>query len=56
MSHTWKSGVTYTRVTPFKMVCLILDTERCGGSSQIDVATDVYVEVSRAMCIGVTYS
>jgi hypothetical protein len=36
------------------MAWLILGTERCDGIDQIDVAIDVHVEVSHAMCIDMT--
>jgi hypothetical protein len=43
-------------VTPFKMAWLILDTESCGGTDRIDVASDVHVEMSRAKWTDVTSS
>jgi hypothetical protein len=30
MSHVQSGGTTHTRVTPFKMACLILGVERYG--------------------------
>jgi hypothetical protein len=45
-----------TVVTPLKMVLLILDSKSCGVTVRIDVAADVHVEVSHAICIGVTHS
>jgi hypothetical protein len=45
-----KSGATHTKVTPFKMAWLILGAKRCGKNSWIDVASGVYVEVSRVIC------
>jgi hypothetical protein len=56
MSHAKRAGTTHTRVTPFKMAWLILGTERYGGTDQIDVALNAHVEVSHAMCTGVTPS
>jgi hypothetical protein len=50
MSHAERGGATHTRVTPLKMAGLILDTERCGRTCQFDVAADVHMEVSHAMC------
>jgi hypothetical protein len=54
MSHVQSGGMTHTRVTSFKMVWLILGTKRCCGIDRIDVAVDVHVKVSHAMCISVT--
>jgi hypothetical protein len=38
------------------MAWLILDTESYGGTGYIDVASDVYIELSRAKWTDVTYS
>jgi hypothetical protein len=38
------------------MAWVILDTESCGGTDQIDVTSDVHVEVSHAKWTGVTSS
>jgi hypothetical protein len=49
-----RGGATHTRVAPFKMAWLILDIESCGRTDQIDMASDVHVEVSRAKWTDVT--
>jgi hypothetical protein len=54
--HPKRGGATHTRVAPFKMAWLILDTESCGGTGRIDVASDVHLKVSRVKWIGVTSS
>jgi hypothetical protein len=54
MSHAQRGDVTHTRVTPFKIAWLILDTERCGGTDQIGMVTDVHVNVSHVKKFGVT--
>jgi hypothetical protein len=41
-------------VTPIKMMWLILGTERCGGTDQIDMILDVHVKVSHASSYVVT--
>jgi hypothetical protein len=54
LSHAKSDGATHTRVTPIKMMWLILGTERCDGTSRIDVAADVHVEVSRTKGVDTT--
>jgi hypothetical protein len=54
MSHAKKGGATHTRVTSIKMVWLILDTERCGETDQIDMTPDVHVELCCASAYDVT--
>jgi hypothetical protein len=56
ISHAKRGGATHTRVMQFKMMWLILDTESYGGTDRIDVASDVYVEVSCVKWTGVTSS
>jgi hypothetical protein len=47
MSHVKSGDATHTIITSLKMAWLILDTEMCDVTDRIDVATDVYVKVSR---------
>jgi hypothetical protein len=56
MNHVKRGDMTHTRDTLFKIVCLILGTERCGEIGRIDMSPDVHVEVSHVMCTGVTPS
>jgi hypothetical protein len=54
MSHAQRAGATHARVTSIKMAWLILGIKRCGRTNQIDVTTDVHVEVSRDKEFGMT--
>jgi hypothetical protein len=56
MSHVKRGDATHTRVTPFKMVWVILAVERCGGTDQIDLAPDVHIKISHVMYTNVTTS
>jgi hypothetical protein len=55
ISQDKRGDTTHIKVTLFKMVWLILITERCDETDQIDVTADVHVKVSHVMYTNVTH-